>query len=190
MTRPLNPKPWERQKGESRQAFQAFAIYRDMGPARSLQKVAQQLSKSLALMKRWSEKWSWVARAQAWDDEQDRIAREAQQKEIEEMNRRHAQEAMALQRKAVEALKALAPEDLRPRDVLAFFVDAAKLERLARGMSTEHVEHGGELEVKQEHEYKYNIIHEILADPEALALANALAERMAAQSSGFRREDQ
>lgn len=47
-------KPWERQKGESAQAYEAFVTYRDMGSERSLQAVSQRLSKSIPLIKRWS----------------------------------------------------------------------------------------------------------------------------------------
>jgi len=42
---------WERQPGESAQAYEAFAIYRDMGSNRSLRVVAEQLSKSDTLIK-------------------------------------------------------------------------------------------------------------------------------------------
>lgn len=70
-----DPLPWERQKGESRQAFRAFAAYRDMGPTRSLVTVAQELGRSTTLMERWSVKWRWQDRTAAYDAEQDRIAR-------------------------------------------------------------------------------------------------------------------
>ena len=39
------PEVWERQEGETAQAFQAFAAYRDMGAERSLAKVAQKVGK-------------------------------------------------------------------------------------------------------------------------------------------------
>ena len=35
--------PWERQKGETPQAFEAFSIYRDMGSSRSTAKVGRKL---------------------------------------------------------------------------------------------------------------------------------------------------
>ena len=44
-----------------------------------------------------------------------------------------------LQNKAVERLRQLRPEELKPRDTLSFLVEAAKLERLARGEPTERV---------------------------------------------------
>lgn len=174
MTRPhdVHQEPWERQKGESRQAFQAFAIYRDMGAARSLQKVAQQLSKSLALMKRWSEKWSWVARAAAWDAELDRRAREAQEKARAEMAERHIKEAMLFQQKVVERLKTLEPDELSPSDLAKWFDIAVKVERLARGEPTENVKQEVQGQVTQRHEY--DLARRILEDPEAREIARRL----------------
>lgn len=77
---------WEQQAGETKKAFAAFCIYRDLGDERSTQKVATQLSKSLPLIKRWSSAYEWVNRVDAWDrhlraqadarDEQRRIQRE------------------------------------------------------------------------------------------------------------------
>jgi hypothetical protein len=55
------------------------------------------------------------------------------------MAERHAREALMLQNKAVERLRQLLPEELKARDALAYLVEAAKLERLARGEPTERV---------------------------------------------------
>jgi hypothetical protein len=81
----------------------------------------------------WSSAFHWVERASAWDRHLDAEARRAQEKARREMAERHAHEARALQSKAVERLRALRPEELGPADLLRYFVEAAKLERLAMG---------------------------------------------------------
>lgn len=168
----LTPEPWERQKGESRQAFQAFAIYRDMGAARSTAKVAHQLGKSKALMDRWSAKWSWVARMAAWDAELDRKARESQEKARVEMAERHIKEAMLFQQKIVERLKTLEPDDLSPSDIAKWFDIAVKVERLARGEPTENVKQEVQGQVTQR--YENQLVRRILEDPEAREIARRL----------------
>lgn len=59
--------PWNRQPGETSKAYEAFSIYRDLGSERSTRRVAEQLSKSEALINRWSGKYDWPARSRAWD---------------------------------------------------------------------------------------------------------------------------
>jgi hypothetical protein len=76
--------PWEKQRGESAKAFNAFRIYRDLGPGRAQVKVGRILGESgvptaLSQVERWSSRWRWVDRCDAWDREQDRIAREEHQ---------------------------------------------------------------------------------------------------------------
>ena len=44
------------------QAFEAFAIYRDMAYQRSLAAAAWKLRKSKKLLERWSAKHGWVKR--------------------------------------------------------------------------------------------------------------------------------
>jgi len=144
MATDTGPAPWERQPGEPARAYGAFCIYRDLPPQeRSLLAVARKLGYVRVTggrrpsvpgrIQEWSTRWRWVERAGAWDDEQDRLAREAQVRAIQEMRERHAREAVALQRKALERLKSMDPEDLSAKDVLWYIVEAAKLERLSRG---------------------------------------------------------
>ena len=60
--KPKHRSPVEQQEGESDQAFRAFRVYFEMGEKRSLMLVAQRVSKSLPLMKRWSRRWKWPSR--------------------------------------------------------------------------------------------------------------------------------
>jgi len=59
--------PYGQRLGESAKAFAAFVVYRDMGEERSLEKVAQELGKSVSLLQRWSSQHEWVTRVLAWD---------------------------------------------------------------------------------------------------------------------------
>lgn len=134
------PELWERQKGESAPAFQAFAIYRDMGAERSLAKVAQKLGKSKALMERWSRRWQWGVRAEAWDDEMDCLTCRELQKGVAEMRKNHVGIAKAMLVKALQALQKIPTDEISPRDVANMVDVAAKLERISRGEVTERTE--------------------------------------------------
>lgn len=81
MTKSDSPRrPFDRRPGESNAAFQAFAAYRDAGLDRSIEAVAESLSKSGSLCRRWSARHEWVARVAAWDVERDRIEQAARAK--------------------------------------------------------------------------------------------------------------
>lgn len=134
------PELWKRQDGEGAQAFQAFAEYRDMGAERSLAKVAQKLGKSKALMERWSSRWHWGVRVDAWDDEMDRQVREELAKGITEMRRNHVGIAKAMLVKSLQALKKIPAEEMTSRDIATMVDVAAKLERISRGEATERTE--------------------------------------------------
>ena len=60
-------RPWDRQPNESPKAFEAFAIYRDMGVYRDQRAVALAVKKQRALLGRWSVTYEWVSRVSAWD---------------------------------------------------------------------------------------------------------------------------
>lgn len=141
-------KPWERQKDETTKQFEAFQIYRDMGVSRSIRAVAEQLEKSETLIGRWSSKNDWVERCEAWDMEQDRVAREAQKKEIVKMRKKHADLAQAMLVKAALALKSIPVEEIKASDVSRMVETGSKLERLSRGDVGEVIEErdGGKVE--------------------------------------------
>ncbi|MFE0190699.1 hypothetical protein [Streptomyces sp. NPDC058989] len=125
--------PWERQSGESVQAFEAFAAYRDLGAARSVAKVARELGKSTTLLFRWSRQYAWVMRATAYDREQDRVFLAEQAQARRDIARRHAKLAQAFLGKAVARLQGLDPRELSPSELLRYFQVAAEIERRAVG---------------------------------------------------------
>jgi hypothetical protein len=129
-----------RQRKETSKAFEAFQLYRDLGPERSLAKVGQQLGKSTTLMERWSQKWNWVVRAAAWDEVQDRRIQEAQLKAIAEMKERHAKMGGILQTKALEGLANLVPSQLKPNTLLSFLIQGVKMECEGRGQPSQITE--------------------------------------------------
>ena len=147
--------PWDQLPGESSKAYAAFGIFRDLGPRRSLNEASRvyygqappaenttatgRRRKASGQVRLWAERWNWPARARLWDQELERVKRMKQLEAVDEMAERHAKEALMLQNKAVERLRQLRPEELKPRDTLDFLVEAAKLERLARGEPTERV---------------------------------------------------
>jgi hypothetical protein len=146
---------WEQLPGESSKAYAAFCLYRDRGPRRSVDEASRLYHGRGAddqaragsgpkrgasgSVRRWAERWNWPGRVRAWDKENERVKRRKQVEAVEEMAERHAREALMLQNKAVERLRLLRPEELKPRETLAFLVEAARLERLARGEPTERV---------------------------------------------------
>lgn len=129
-------KPWEQQKGESSKAFEAFKCYLNMGTDRSLRAVAQKLNKSLTVIQRWNSKWGWKDRIRSYENELAREEFEEQKKELRKMQKKQLAAAAALQKKAVDALINLDPEDLSPRDILRFFTEGARIENTIRKEST------------------------------------------------------
>ena len=130
-------KLWERQKGESAQAYEAFSIYLGMGAERSLSAVAKQLSKSLPLIKRWSREKEWQERIRAYDNDIEKQARKKVIADRKAMTERHIGIAMQLQKKALEALGSLSVEDMTPKDIKEYIKMATDLERLNRTLEEE-----------------------------------------------------
>lgn len=125
-------KHWERQKGESEKAFEAFKIYRDMGQNRSITAVVKKLEKSRTLIDRWKDHWNWKERVRSYDNELEKQAKAKAVKDYKAMTERHIQIAMQLQRKALEALNCLETEKMTAKDIKEFMKMATDLERLSR----------------------------------------------------------
>lgn len=121
--------PWERQKGESARAFEAFLVYLQMGPDRSIQAVSHKLAKSIPLIKRWSSDNNWVERCRAWDNYLQQEAKKAAVAEVRRMNQRHAKMASAIQATAMQALQEMGTSMVDPKNFAAIVKLATDLER-------------------------------------------------------------
>lgn len=124
--------PWERQKGESEKAYEAFTTYRDMGAKRSVSAVSERLSKSRQLISRWKATWNWDERCREWDNQLQREAKKAAADELRKMSQRHVKIALQLQQAAVQALAGIRPEDIDPKNIVAFIKAATAIEREGR----------------------------------------------------------
>jgi len=134
--------PWERQPGETSKAYAAFCIYRDLGLERTLNNVRKKFAEngkriSVKFLGRWSSKYNWVARCEAYDDYLERKKREEKEAAILKMAERHAKLAMAFQQKIAQRLQEVDPLELSPSDMVKWLDVATKLERLSRGEPTE-----------------------------------------------------
>ena len=143
---------WERQQGESIQAYEAFCMYRDMGTDRSRRSVgveggqrsvASRLGKSLTLISRWSSAWQWQERVRAWDNNLVNEARKVAEKEVRDMTMRHIKIALQLQTKAVNALQELSITEMTAKDILAFILEGMKVERVNKLEEAPSQEDGG-----------------------------------------------
>lgn len=126
---------WERLPGESRQAYHAWTLYREMTPERSITLVAQAVPCSRGLIGRWSSRWRWQRRLDAYLRYQEEQRLIAEERNIREMNRRHADIATQIQSKVSERLQTLDPNLMSLDSAAKLLAIAFQTERLARGLS-------------------------------------------------------
>jgi hypothetical protein len=136
---------WERLDGESRQAFEAFSRYRDLGQERSTARVAQELSKSKTLMDRWSGAWNWVNRCWEFDAQEDERTREQLSRDRLAMRKRQIAVGQSLQSIAAYGIRELQtkialgqPLNLTPAEIVSMMECGAELERRAMGEEKDH----------------------------------------------------
>lgn len=150
---------FEQRRNESAKAFAAFSTYLNMGPERSLAAVAQQLTKSEQLLKRWSRKFDWPARVQAHAAHLALVERQAteaalrskaaewltRQSEHREEEWKVRSELLEAGREALRRWRANASRCGSLEGIARMLELASKLGRLASGMPTDHTEVTGEV---------------------------------------------
>ncbi len=136
--------PWDKLDREPERAWQAFRIYRDLGDERSLTKVAGQFSCSKQNIHKWSRRWSWQLRIDAYDRRLDELERKSRVKARRQTRRRPASYARAMQDIAAVGLKELQerakrkmPLNLELEDIAKLLAVGAEMERKALGEDEE-----------------------------------------------------
>lgn len=143
---------------ESAKAFGAFSAYLGMGPERSLAAVAQRLSKSEQLLKRWSAKFDWPGRVAAHAAHLAAVEREAAEvlargKAAEWLKRQETlrETEWDMHEKCIAAAKRAFDAFMQREKIYANLADisrmlevASKLGRLASGLATDKTELTGE----------------------------------------------
>jgi hypothetical protein len=144
---------YERAKGESSQAFEAWRLYRDMGVERSVSKVASKCQKNPSLLNRWSQKWHWQERLAEWEAHLDQVGRQQIEQQRRDMVERHIKIASGMQGIGVAKLTewqrqiAIWSQDpsqplpeISPSDISKLIEIGVKIERLSRGEPTEQID--------------------------------------------------
>lgn len=133
---------WERQPGESSRSFTAFTTFRDLPSTNRTLKAVQEIMYpgaqwAMRAITGWAKDHQWVERVIAWENELDRVKLAAQAQTVETMSKRHIEAAQKLIEKGLAALEKITEGDIDPANARLLIVDGSKLERLARGQSTE-----------------------------------------------------
>jgi hypothetical protein len=128
---------WPRQFQETARSYALFAAYRDMGPGeRSLARVAREFGRSLDAVQQLSRRHGWVARAMAWDAENELVKRAAQVKELEAMARRQVLAGQLFQSRGVKRVQGMTDKEigrLSISEAIRLVETGVRLERLGPG---------------------------------------------------------
>ena len=151
------PLPFEQQLLESSKAFAAFSLYLSLGPQRSLAAVGQKLGKSKVVIERWSTKFDWVSRVQAYAAHMAVVEREATEaiatanaaewgKRQQELRQEEWEIHAECIRAGKEALKRFYERGKGATlgDIARILELASKLGRMASGLATDKTEITGE----------------------------------------------
>ncbi len=132
----------------------AFDLYVRMGADRSLDALHRALNDDPSLIglsrppspravQTWSSSFHWQDRLLDLERRSAELDREHQLSALRDMNARHAKEGLALQQKALERLKTMPPSELSASDAVRALIEGVRLERLSRGVATDHVQQEG-----------------------------------------------
>lgn len=159
------PELWERLPNESPAQYEKFCAYRDMRylgangekpkPGdlrrpdmtirRSIRGLADAMKMSRKALEPLSVRFSWVERAEAYDEYILQRIQEKHEADILKMHETHATIAAQMLKKATARLLTLPETEISPSDIARLVDIGVKIERLSRGEATENQQISGDI---------------------------------------------
>lgn len=124
--------PWERLPDESGKAYHAFCYYLRDGHWRSLRKVADVIDKGVSYEKqleKWSAKYNWFDRAQAFDTWVDTRQMRQYLAEQQAAFERHIEHASQIEEKVFDELMSRDLKEMKLSELIRLYDIAGKIER-------------------------------------------------------------
>lgn len=144
---PVRHPSWQRLDNEGRTPHKYFKNYLRQDRPRNIRRLAEDVGICYDVMRHYSSKFNWAARAKAWDEDLDRAEADTIIEEASKMAKEHMKAmkaARALGTIAIARILQVAEDTDDPpvtaRDALALIREAVHLERLIIGEATERSE--------------------------------------------------
>lgn len=133
---------WDRRPDESAKQYAAFCHYRDEGADRSLKGTCEFIGAATSQIQLYKRRFEWLARVRAYDEWEEKRLRKVAERAKKEMVERQARLGQTMTGVAQDALESgiIRPETVA--DVVRLADSGTRIERLARGESTENVATG------------------------------------------------
>lgn len=131
---------WVRRKDETAKAFDAFCKYRDYGPQRSITKVVRhhEMKETVAsLWFRWSDKFSWVKRVNAYDNHLEEIRRIQKEQDFADRESKHLTITKKIMEIIEKKLETFDPEELSQNNLMDWLKEGIAIERTGFGKNGE-----------------------------------------------------
>jgi len=153
--------PFSPSANESAKAFESFLCYFDIGQNRSFAKVVKLTGVHLNSVKQWAHRYGWCGRIRAYNTHllRTRLAVETDARRnqaelraqrallFQDAEWKAAEKLLRASQNVLDLLVNTPPEKLSLSDVARALDIASKIGRLATGLATEQIAHGGEVNV-------------------------------------------
>lgn len=132
---------WSRRDDESKQSYDAFEIYLNLGISRTGKATSIKVNKSISLISRWSSKYNWIERARAWDNHNTKLFQESYDNATVEIAKRHARLGKTLQGIGMSHVDRIQKEgeEIDFRTATSTVKMGFDMERIAMGQATQVV---------------------------------------------------